>query len=124
MLTKSTFIHGVFIVAVIMGVFSTCETAFALILEESFQPEKFDVTDMYETFPEDKRTFDALNLINTGKYDEAIRMIEKVLKGTSPGELPVEFQKELQLQINAKYSKMMGLEPPASLLDRATKIYN
>jgi len=51
-------------------------------------------------------------------------MVEKVLKGASPATMPVEFQKELQLQINAKYSKMMGIEPPQELLDKATKVYN
>lgn len=50
-------------------------------------------------------------------------MIEKILKGTSPADIPVEFQKDLQLQINAKYSKMMGIEPPAPLLEKATKVY-
>ncbi len=50
-------------------------------------------------------------------------MVEKVLKGASPANIPVEFQKDLQLQINAKYSVMMGVEPPKSLLDKATKVY-
>jgi putative ABC transport system substrate-binding protein len=51
-------------------------------------------------------------------------MAEKILKGASPATMPVEFQEELQLQINAKYSEMMGVQPPQALLDRATKIYN
>ncbi len=50
-------------------------------------------------------------------------MVEKVLKGASPANIPVEFQKDLQLQINAKYSVMMGIEPPKPLLDKATKVY-
>jgi len=50
-------------------------------------------------------------------------MVEKILKGASPAAIPVEFQKDLQLQINAKYSRMMGLEPPKALLDKATKVY-
>lgn len=51
-------------------------------------------------------------------------MVEKVLQGASPANIPVEFQKDLQLQINTKYSRMMGLEPPQALLDMATKVYN
>lgn len=51
-------------------------------------------------------------------------MVEKILKGQAPSETPVEFQKELQLQINAKYSRLMGIEPPKSLLDKAEKVYN
>lgn len=50
-------------------------------------------------------------------------MIEKILKGASPATIPVEFQEELQLQINAEYSKMMGIDPPQALLDKAAKVY-
>jgi putative tryptophan/tyrosine transport system substrate-binding protein len=51
-------------------------------------------------------------------------MVEKILKGASPANIPVEFQKELQLQINAVYSEKMGITPPQTLLDKATKVYN
>lgn len=50
-------------------------------------------------------------------------MIEKILKGAAPGTIPVEFQRDLQLQINEKYSKLMGIKPPDSLLKRASKVY-
>jgi len=51
-------------------------------------------------------------------------MAATILKGASPANIPVEFQKELQLQINTVYSEKMGVTPPQSLLDKATKIYN
>ncbi len=50
-------------------------------------------------------------------------MAEKILSGVKTEDLPVEFQKKLQLYINAKYSKLMGLTPPESLLKQATKVY-
>lgn len=50
-------------------------------------------------------------------------MAEKILNGAKPESIPVEFQKDLQLQINAGYSKKMGLTPPVSLLEQATKVY-
>ncbi len=50
-------------------------------------------------------------------------MAEKILKGASPATIPVEFQKELQLQINAVYSEKMGITPPQALLDKASKVY-
>jgi putative ABC transport system substrate-binding protein len=50
-------------------------------------------------------------------------MIEKILKGTPPSDIPVEFQKDLQLQINMKSADLMGVLPPQSAVDRATKIY-
>ncbi len=50
-------------------------------------------------------------------------MALKILQGEKPGNMPVEFQKDLELYINKKYSKMMGVTPPAELLEKATKIY-
>ena len=48
---------------------------------------------------------------------------EKILGGVKPEDIPVEFQKDLQLHINAKYSELMGLTPPEALLKQATKVY-
>ncbi len=49
-------------------------------------------------------------------------MVERILKGASPKDIPVEFQKKLELHINMKFSKMMGITPPHELLEKATKI--
>ncbi len=48
---------------------------------------------------------------------------ERILKGEKPENIPVEFQKDLQLHINAGYSRQMGIEPPAPLVAKATEIY-
>lgn len=48
---------------------------------------------------------------------------EKILGGTKPEDIPVEFQKDLQLHINANYSRQMGLTPPEALLKKATQVY-
>lgn len=50
-------------------------------------------------------------------------MIGRILKGASPATTPVEFQKDLQLQINAKNAELMGVKPPKSALDRASRVY-
>jgi putative ABC transport system substrate-binding protein len=50
-------------------------------------------------------------------------LAEKILGGMKPEDIPVEFQKDLQLHINASYSKQMGLTPPQELLEKATKVY-
>ncbi|MBT8333116.1 MAG: ABC transporter substrate-binding protein [Desulfobacterales bacterium] len=50
-------------------------------------------------------------------------MAKKVLEGTSPAMLPVEFQSDLQLQINLKAAAAVGVEPPTALIEQATKIY-
>ena len=49
-------------------------------------------------------------------------MAKKILEGARPADLPVEFQKELQLQINLKSAAVMG-QPPKELVEKATKIY-
>lgn len=50
-------------------------------------------------------------------------LAERILNGEKPETIPVEFQKDLQLHINADYSRQMGITPPEALLSRATKIY-
>lgn len=50
-------------------------------------------------------------------------MAERILKGEKPAGMAVEFQTDLQLHINKKYSAMMGVTPPEALLQKATKIY-
>ena len=50
-------------------------------------------------------------------------MAAKILNGAKPESLPVEFQKELQLHINAGFSRQMGLEPPAEMVKKATQVY-
>jgi putative ABC transport system substrate-binding protein len=50
-------------------------------------------------------------------------MAARILKGEKPADIPVEFQKDLQLEINAKYAALMGITPPAALLQKATKVH-
>ncbi len=50
-------------------------------------------------------------------------MAKKILEGAAPSSLPVEFQKELQLQINLKAAEAMGAPAPEALVKQATKIY-
>lgn len=50
-------------------------------------------------------------------------MAERILGGEKPENIPVEFQEDLQLHINANYSEQMGLTPPEALLKTATKVY-
>ncbi len=50
-------------------------------------------------------------------------MAKKIIEGASPATLPVEFQQDLQLQINLKAAAAMGVVPPPVLIKEATRLY-
>jgi putative tryptophan/tyrosine transport system substrate-binding protein len=62
----------------------------------------------------------APNTYETGK--QAARLVDKILKGQQPGEIPVEVNSKLEFVINLKTAQTMGLTIAPEVLFRADRI--
>ena len=95
-----------------------------LLFSEGMQIARLALAARLPTVAADRKYVEAGLLASYGidqreSYRHAASYGDRILKGAKPGDLPIEFPTRIELTINLKTAKALGLDLPPSLVTRA-----